>query len=143
MFPFFRQNWKRGLINYLGERLVTATKEINDDIEHQARIENTVDKLLTGLATVNTSACPKNDEYKNHDRYLEGYTWSYAPPVGSSEICDLAVRVPMKIRSWNRLFGCEAAYEKKYMKQMRNQASRKRTQRNIPSQMPKLLLAPF
>ena len=110
---------KKRKIQYLSDLLVDQTRSENDDSELQERIENTVAKLISGLDTVNYNAC--NAEFDTDEKDVE---YEYAVSEDNTVICDLADRVPMKIRSWVRHFGCKEAFEKKYVKKMRKQAAR-------------------
>lgn len=110
---------KKRKIRFLSDILVDQTRSENDDSELQERIENTVAKLISGLDTVNYSACNAGLDTDEKDIEFE-----YTVPEDNTVICDLADRVPMKIRSWVRHFGCKEAFEKQYVKKMRKQAAR-------------------
>ncbi|CBY23360.1 unnamed protein product [Oikopleura dioica] len=110
---------KKGKIQFLSDLLVEHTRSENDDALLLERIEKTVTKLVSALDTVNYSACDK--EFDFEEKNVE---FDYTEPEDKTVICDLAERVPMKIRSWVRQFGCKKAFVKKYMKKMRKQAAR-------------------
>ena len=111
---------KKGKIQYLSELLLDQIRAENiDDYITEEKIENTVAKLVSGLDTVNYSAC--SSEF---DTEVLNGEFEYTAPEDKTVLCDLAERVPMKVRSWVRHFGCREAFEKKYFKKMRKQAAR-------------------